>query len=90
MRIIAKINDKNFLIEATDDDIAKLYGKQGAYYLPEADKPKVGKKIPVGYVYNLWQGLSQYNNHVTSARQSLTGALKRLENADIPFVSTEE
>ena len=51
MKIIAKVNDSRFLVEAEADELAQVMGFSGYYYLKDGNKLAVGKVVNVSPLY---------------------------------------
>lgn len=67
MKIIAKTKE-GFLLEATEDEIANIFGKDSAWEMKNrvegnSNFPEIGKSIPVSSLYkNSCDTLNSYSN----------------------------
>lgn len=80
MKIIAKIDDNTFLIEATKDEIANLHGYDNAYQIAAADQPRMfsvnGRPPPVSHIHTAAKGLHAYQAKELARAQEAVDALQ--------------
>lgn len=83
MKIIAKITDSQFLIEASSDEIAKIFGYQSSYYLDDKEKKiRVGATIDVAGIYENLQNFKtvvKFNANIVKQYENQIAELKKIK-----------
>ena len=92
MKIIAKIDDKRFIVEASGDELANVLGYSSEYYLPQGtdynrSKLVVGQEIGVNEMYQACQSVKDSSAEIQEAiktHKRLVTNMEKFSKAIVP------
>jgi predicted P-loop ATPase/GTPase len=80
MKVIAKVTEGRFLVEATSDELAQVMGFHSDYYIKDdIKKPRVGCEI---LVTKLWAALTVERGRVDEIRNQANALRKTADRLD--------
>lgn len=80
MKIIAAVNEGEYLIQASKDELAQILGFNGAYYLKEGNKLAVGREIKVSPLYQALQVSRQRKTEIATLADQLRKVAGRVDS----------
>lgn len=85
MKVIAKVNDDRFIVEATADELAQCAGYHGAYYIDlwrgQNRGPRIGEQIMVTKTHRYLGDLRGKEEEVRKAETLLRALADMLHSA---------
>ena len=93
MKVIGKVNSSTFLVQASEDDLAKIMGFRHSSYVPAADKPEVGRELQVSELWDVLNITRERHEEIKKMAASLRGEATRLDKVNNtlakPIIETE-
>jgi hypothetical protein len=87
MKIIAAIDRSNFLVQATDDELARIMGYQYRSALPDVARLDIGAELKISEIYDAYlqvRDIGQTLAEAVERHARLVASVKKVHAAILP------